>query len=307
METLANLECFVRSAEALSFSGAARRLSLTPAAVSRNIATLERNLGVRLFQRSTRRLALTEAGEQFLAGIGDKLDGLQAVIADVANERGEPAGTLKVSMPFTLGLRYILPALPAFRAHFPAVRIDWHLDNRPVDLIAEAFDAAIGGGFELAGGIIARRLAPAHLVAVAAPAYMVDRDRPQTPGDLAMLDGIAIRFGSTGRVREWAMRNAAGREEAVTLRPTIIFNDPAPATQAALMGLGVALLAMPDVLPYLENGLLVRLLPSWFADAGIISLYHATPTLLPRKTRLFIDFITEHFRSEGLAERFCAI
>jgi DNA-binding transcriptional LysR family regulator len=84
METLANLECFVRSAEVLSFSGAARRLSLTPAAVSRNVAALERNLGVRLFQRSTRRLALTEAGERFLAGIGDKLDGLQAVIAHVA-------------------------------------------------------------------------------------------------------------------------------------------------------------------------------------------------------------------------------
>src|SRR5262249_12824902 len=153
METLANLESFVRSGETLSFSEAARRLSLTPAAVSRNVAMLERNLGVRLFQRSTRRLALTEAGERFLAGVGGDLDRLQAAIAAATDERGAPAGTLKVSMPFTLGMRHILPMLPTFRERYPAVRIDWHLDNRPVDLIAEGFDAAIGGGFELAGGI----------------------------------------------------------------------------------------------------------------------------------------------------------
>ena len=307
METLANLECFVRSAEVLSFSEAARRLSLTPAAVSRNVAALERNLGVRLFQRSTRRLALTEAGERFLAGIGDKLDGLQAVIADVTNECGEPAGCLKVSMPFTLGTRYILPLLPGFRARYPAIRIDWHLDNRPVDLIAEGFDAAVGGGFELANSIVARRLAPAHLIAVAAPAYMANRAVPQTPGDLGTLDGIALRFGSTGRLRQWTMRDAAGREEAVSLRPEIILNDPVPAMEAALMGLGVALLAVPDVLPHLSNGLLVRLLPGWFVDAGAISLYHAIPTLTPRKTQMFINFITDHFRAEKLAERFRAI
>lgn len=306
METLANLGCFVRSAETLSFSEAARRLSLTPATVSRNVAMLERNLGVRLFQRSTRRLALTEAGERFLAGIGDKFEGLQAAIADAADERGAPAGTLRVSMPFTLGMRHVLPLLPAFRERYPAVRIDWHLDNRPVDLIAEGFDAAIGGGFELAGGIIARRLAPAHIVAVAAPAYMAGRPLPTAPGDLATLDSIALRFGTTGRLPEWTMRDVAGREEAVPLRPTVILNDPAPMIEAARMGLGVALLALLDVLPHLADGSLVRLLPDWFADAGVISLYHASPSLLPRKTRVFIDFITDHFRSEKLAERFRA-
>jgi DNA-binding transcriptional LysR family regulator len=307
METLANLECFVRSAETLSFSEAARRLSLTPAAVSRNVAALERNLGVRLFQRSTRRLALTEAGERFLGGIDDKLDGLQAVIADIANERGEPAGTLKVSLPLTLGMRYILPLLPDFRVRYPAVRIDWHLDNRPVDLIAEGFDAAIGGGFELGGGIIARRLAPAHLVAVAAPSYMAGRTAPTAPGDLAAFAGIAMRIGSTGRLSDWTMRDMAGREEAVPVRPAIILNDPVPIAEAALLGLGVALLAVPDVLPHLGNGSLIRLLPGWFADRGAIALYHATPTLLPRKTRVFIDFITGHFHAKQLAERFSAI
>src|SRR3981189_3284394 len=99
METLANLESFARSAEEGSFSAAARRMAVTPAAISRNVAMLERNLGIKLFQRSTRKLTLTEAGERFFAQISDKLDGLQAAIIDVAAERHEPAGTLKISLP----------------------------------------------------------------------------------------------------------------------------------------------------------------------------------------------------------------
>ena len=130
METLANLESFVRSAEAGSFSVAARRLSLTPAAVSRNVAILERNLGVRLFQRTTRKLTLTEAGERFLLAMQDHLQGLQAAIADAATDRGEPAGVLKVSMGLTFGADYILPLLPGFLARYPNIRPDWRFETR---------------------------------------------------------------------------------------------------------------------------------------------------------------------------------
>ena len=112
METLSNLEAFVRSAEAGGFSGAARRLSLTPAAVSRNVAMLERNLGVRLFHRSTRKLTLTEAGERFLHAISGDLERLQESIAAVATDTGEPVGAIKVSMSLTFGVDYIVPLLP---------------------------------------------------------------------------------------------------------------------------------------------------------------------------------------------------
>src|SRR3979411_484129 len=122
METLANLESFVRSAEMGGFSAAARRLSLTPAAVSRNVAMLERNLGIRLFQRSTRKLTLTEAGERFLHAIQGNLDEWQASIASVATDRGEPAGVLKVSMGMMFGVEYILPLLPEFLKRYPHVR-----------------------------------------------------------------------------------------------------------------------------------------------------------------------------------------
>ncbi|MBT8766495.1 LysR family transcriptional regulator [Metapseudomonas boanensis] len=304
METLANLESFVRSAETGSFSAAARRLALTPAAVSRNVAMLERNIGVRLFQRSTRKLTLTEAGERFLEAIGGNLEALQAAIASVGADQGEPAGVLKVSMAPSFGMTYLLPLLPAFRARYPQVRPEWHLENRSVDLIAEGYDVAIGGGFELSSGVVSRPVAPAHIIAVASPAYLAGRAVPTSPEELADFDGIVMRSTRTGRVRHWTMRDVAGAEMAAHLPETIMLNDPAAMREAALLNQGVALLAVPDVLPWLERGELVRLLPRWYADAGSISIYYASRTLLPGKTRAFIDFVTETFARERLAERF---
>jgi DNA-binding transcriptional LysR family regulator len=304
METLANLESFVRSAETGGFSAAARRLSLTPAAVSRNVAILERNLGVRLFHRSTRKLTLTEAGERLLLGIRGNLEELQASIASVATDRGEPAGVLKVSMSLSFGLDYVVPLLPEFLQRYPKVRPDWQFESRQVDLIAEGVDAAIGGGIELAPGLVSRTLAPLHIIAVASPSLMKGRTPPADPSGLAAFDGIVMRSSDSGRIRERMMRDVAGTEMAASLEETVVFDDPEAMCRAALLGLGVALIAVPHALPHLETGALVRLVPQWYCDAGPISIYYATRTLLPAKTRTFVDFVIEAFRRERLAERF---
>jgi DNA-binding transcriptional LysR family regulator len=304
METLANLESFVRSAETGGFSAAARRLALTPAAVSRNVAMLERNLGHRLFHRSTRKLTLTEAGERFLQSIEGHLDGVQAAIAAMAVERGAPAGVLKISVALTIGIDHILPLLPAFLARYPGIRPDWQFDNRQVDLIAEGFDAAIGGGIELAPGLVSRVLAPAHIIAVASPAFLKGRRKPVDPTGLKAFDGIAMRSANTGRVRQWTMRNAAGAEMPATLSERVVVSDPAALCRAAQLGLGVAMLSVPDALPHLDSGALVRLLPKWYADAGPISIYYASRSQMPAKTRVFIDFVVESFQRQRLAERF---
>lgn len=304
METFANLEAFVRSAEAGSFSAAARHLALTPAAVSRNVAMLERNIGVRLFHRSTRKLTLTEAGERFLSAIGGTLDTLQAAIADVATNAEQPTGVLKVSLPPTFGITHVLPLLPDFLSRHPLIRPEWHFENRPVDLIAEGYDAAIGGGFDLTPGVVARPLAPAHIIAVASPSYMAGRTAPADPSGLAVLQGIVMRSLHTGRVRQWTMRNAVGAELPAMLPESIVVNDPTAMREAALLGLGVALLAVPDVLQHLERGDLLRLVPRWYADAGAISVYYASRAHLPAKTRVFIDALLDLFRRDCLAERF---
>lgn len=307
METLANLESFARSAELGSFSAAARRLGLTPAAVSRNVAQLEGNLGLRLFQRSTRKLSLTEAGERFLTAVESGLDSIQTAIAEVSTQAGQPAGTLKVSMSTGFGIDWLLPLLPDFLARYPAVVPDWHFDNHQVDLIAEGFDAAIGGGVELSGGVVARELAPIHVVPVASPAYLRGKGKLKTPADLAALDGIAMRSAISGRLRIWNLRNRYGQEMAVEPKTRLVLGDPEAMTRAALMDLGVAFIAMPHALRHLESGALQRLLPDWHAEAGSISLYFAGKRLLPGKTRVFVDYLVERFRSEQLAQRFSAV
>ncbi|WP_224247876.1 LysR family transcriptional regulator [Hyalangium gracile] len=302
METLITLESFVRSAQASSFSAAARTLGLTPAAVSQNVARLEARLGVRLFQRSTRGLKLTESGERFLREVSGGLDTLQAAIANVSMSAGQPAGTLKVSMAPVFGRGYVVPLLREFLSRYPAVVPDWHLDTRPVDLIAEGFDAAIGGGFELPSGLVARELARAHVVAVASPAYLGRIAPPRKPEDLRELEGLLLRAPQSGRIRSWPLRSRSGEEASGEMRPRMILNDPEALTHCALMGLGIAFVSMPDALPHLKEGTLVRVLPDWYADIGPIALYYAGHRQLPAKTRVFVDFVVEEFKRQGLAK-----
>lgn len=303
MESLVTLESFARSAELGSFSAAARRLGLTPAAVSRNIAVLERNLRVRLFHRSTRNLTLTDEGERFLQAIGGHLNGLQVAITEVASG-GEPAGLLKVSASLDFGNAHILPLLPDFMRRYPRVRPDFHFESRQVDLIAEGFDVAIGGGVELSAGLTSRVVAPMHVIAVATPALMQGRTPPVDPSQLAEFPGVVMRSQRTGRVQQRIMRDIAGNEMPAIQPETVVVNDTAALSRAAQLGLGITLLSVPDALPHIERGGLVRLLPRWYADLGAISLYYASKTLLPGKTRVFIDHVTETFRRERLAERF---
>ena len=303
MADLSLLTSFVRAAEHGSFSAAARSLGVTAAAVSKNVAHLEAHVGVRLFHRSTRRLALTGGGERFLAQVRDPLASLDAAIAGIRDDGDEPAGTLKVSMGQALGRNFLVPLLNEFLDRCPAVVPDWHFENRPVDLIGEGFDAAIGGGFELAPGVVSRDLAPAHIIAVASPDYMHRRRRPKDPSGLAPFDGIVMRSERTGRLRQWMMVNAAGERMPVELKETVVLNDPAAMCRAARLGLGVALVAVPEALPHLETGALVRLLPQWYADLGSISLYYASRAQMAPKTRAFIDFIVDEFRSRRWARR----
>lgn len=306
METLTNLESFIRSAECGSFSAAARRMGVTPAAISRNVAMLERNLGVRLFQRSNRSLSLTEDGDRFLASVTDGVESIQSAIANVTTNSGKPAGMLKVSVALTFGLDHVLPLLPSFIERYPDVRLDWSFENRQVDLIGEGFDVAIGGGMELAPGVVAQRLAPLHVIAVASPAYLESCPLPQHPHELAMLDGLSMRSAQTGRRRIWKIRNREGVETTLEHQARLVANDPEALCRMALMDLGVAMVAMPFVVRHLESGALRRVLPDWHADLGPISIYYASRKLLPAKTRAFVDHVTTEFRERNLAQRFSA-
>ncbi len=307
MENFSSIECFVRSAEVGSFAEAARRLSLTPAAVGKSVARLEARLGVRLFQRSTRSLTLTEAGQRFLTEVAASFTTIQNAVANLASAEGQPAGTLKVSMGTIFGRLYIVPLLAEFLRRYPAITPDWHFDNRQVDLIGQGFDAAIGGGFDLPQGVVARKLAPAHRVLVASPGYLAGQPAIDQPEDLQNHPGILIRSPQTGRIRSWPLTSRDHQYSPLDLKPRMTMSDSEAACSAAEQGLGIALVSMPFAVPYLRSGQLLRVLPDWYVDDGNISLYYTEHKLSPGKTRAFVDFVLEQFAQQGLSAAFSAL
>jgi DNA-binding transcriptional LysR family regulator len=299
-----HLDAFVAAADANSFSAAARKLGLSPAAVSKSIARLEAGLGVRLFQRSTRSLSLTAEGERLYRQVRLPWNEIDDALAGLRQGAGKPAGTLKVALAPAVGRLYVVPLLETFLRLYPDVVPDLYFENRQVDLIAEGFDVAIGGGIELTESLIARELAPVRSRLVAAPSYLAHSPAPARPEDLVRHRGLLRRSTGTGRLMPWALRNEAGREVVAGVRPVAVLDDPEAIARAAVSGLGVALLPMPHILPLLESGELVRVLPDWHADTRSLSIYYSSRKLIPAKVRVFVDHVVEQFRAQGHARRF---
>jgi DNA-binding transcriptional LysR family regulator len=292
-----HLDSFVATADEGSFSAAARRLGLTPAAVSKSVARLEAGLGVRLFQRSTRSLSLTTEGEQLYRQVRLPWSEIGDALADLRQGAGRPAGTLKVSMAPAVGRTYFVPLLDGFLAQYPDIVPDLYFENRQVDLVAEGFDVAIGGGIELTEGLIARELAQVRIVLAAAPSYLARFPAPDEPEGLARHRGLLRRSIASGRLVPWALKNDEGREVVAAVRPVAVLDDPEAIARAAACGLGIAMLPLPHALPLLESGELVRILPAWHAETRPLSIYYASRKLLPAKVRVFVDYIVEQFRA----------
>ncbi|MFT3710280.1 MAG: LysR family transcriptional regulator [Archangium sp.] len=306
METLATIEAFVRSAETASFSAAARKLAITPAAVSKSVAKLEDSLGVRLFQRTTRKITLTEAGEQFLANASKGLTTLHEAFAAASGQREEPTGTLRVSLAPSFGRQYVLPVLTPYLAKCPKVTPEFHFENRQVDLISEGYDVAVGAGLELSSGLVARELARIHIIAVSSKAYVKKHGAPKHPRELEEHQIVAFRSPRTGKRRAWSLRNQRAQEVLVDPKPRVMLGEVEAMESAVIAGAGIALLPTSEVLDELERGTLVRVLPDWYGDGGPLLIYFSSARLLPMRTRVFVDLVAARFKDEKLAQRFRA-
>ena len=301
MDDLRSLESFLKTVEAGSFSAAASRLGLTPAAVSKHVAKLERGLGARLFQRTTRSLTLTEAGERLYAEAAGPARTLVQALATLTERDTQPAGTLRVSLGPGFGRQYVLPLMPAFLARYPNIRLDWSFENRHVDLVKEGFDAAIGAGVEADANVVARRLLPIKLLTVASPAYLAAYGTPTTLADLAGHDCIRLRSATTGRLRDWAF-NVNGETMTVPVDGRLVLTDLDAICDAALAGMGLARLGAHHVLPHLEDRRLVQVLTDFPSPTGTMYVYYAHYRLTPPKVRALVDFLTEAFtRNDWLA------
>ena len=279
---------FVAVAEAGSLSAAARALRLSPAMVSKRLQRLEQRLGVTLVHRTTRRLALTTAGERFRADLGDILGALDAAEARVTGARTAPAGPLHVSAPTSFGRLHVAPHLGRFVAACPAVELRFDLDDGFVDLFGARVDCAIRIVAEVPETVVAHRLATSRRILCAAPSYLADIGTPEQVDDLS-----AHRLLAADGQMPWRLVSG-GRATLVTQPSYVRTNSSEMVRELALGGVGIALRSLWDVGDALASGQLVRVLPDWegSTDVGIYAVHLRSPAV-PAAVTAFIDFLRE--------------
>lgn len=292
MDTFTRMRTFVQVVDAGGFSAAARAMSKSKALVSKYVRDLEDELGVRLLNRTTRRLSLTEVGQAYYREAGDILQRLDDLATSIGDTHREPRGLLRVAAPRTFADGILGRAFADFLLAEPRIALEVHLDDRFVDLVEDGYDVAIRVTELADSSLIARRLAPFAAVLTASPAFLAAHGPIDHPADLAHLPAIVdsnIRSRATWHF-EWQ-----GERVAVNVKPRMEVNSPEVTVKAVVAGLGVGLL--PDVIaaPALEAGLLVRLLPgSESRNAGIYAVYPHRRHL-SGKVRVFVDFLADWF------------
>lgn len=293
MDAIEGLPVFVRTVREGSFSAAARALDLTPSAVSKQISRLEDRLSVRLFNRTTRRLSLTEEGAAFFERASRILADLEDAAEAVSSLKAVPRGRLRVTMPTAYGVIHLLPALPDYTARHPEVTLEIDLNDRIVNMIEEGFDLALRVGDLEDSSLIGRRLAANRRVLAAAPGYLAARGVPQVPQELAEHNCLVYTYRA--QRYDWHLVDDAGRESLVPVAGNLETNNPMMLRAAALAGLGVVLLPLWIIGPDLKAGRLKQLLPAYHWPDSAIHVVYPPGRHLSARVRSFVDFLVERF------------
>lgn len=292
MTDLNSLMIFAKVAEANSFSEAARRLSMPTSTVSRRIAELEAQLGVRLLERSTRSLRLTDVGSEVLeyaqrtAELGDAVDNI------VSNVASNISGVLRLSAPPSISDSLVVPLVGAFQASYPNIRVSIFVTERFVDHIAEGIDLAFRRGALADSTLIARRILTFRHQLVASPAYLKKHKPPRTPRDL--LGHRLLAFSYWNPENSWSLAHANGKDkESLRFDPHLSINDYVGLAHALLAGAGIGELP-PIVQPELmRDGRLVEVMPNWRFRPFNLSVVHLGNRYIPRSVRLFKEFAAQ--------------
>jgi DNA-binding transcriptional LysR family regulator len=290
------VELFAAVARRGSFAGVAKERNVDPSSVSRAIADLEVELGLRLFQRTTRSMTLTEAGDIYLARVEPLLEELARAREAAAQVTGSPRGLLRITASVTFGQMRIVPLLPAFAARYPDLKIEGVFTDANVDLVADRIDLAIRLAPTVEGDLIAAKLMDTRYRVVASPAYLASHPPLARPSDLAAHKVLLFTIKAF-RTR-WLFRDAGGREEAVPISGDVTLAPAGSLLTAALAGLGPALL--PDWLvdDAIAAGTLVDIFPAYRAAATTFEtaawLVYPSRAYLPNKVRAMADFLREN-------------
>lgn len=292
-EPLAGLSVFRVVARLGSFSRAAAHLDVTASAVSQKIRGLETRLGVRLFHRTSRQVALTEVGQAFLAQITAPLEHLDRALEQLGADRDQPAGLLRINLSQLAADLLVVPKLQAFLARYPRVQVELFIDNALTDLIGGGFDAGIRLGETLARDMVARPLDQGQRqIVVAAPDYLRRRGVPQTPAELADHDCIRFRFPGSGRLPSWTFL-VAGAVVEVSVQGRLIFTDDRLVRESARAGLGLSRQFNGSVQADLAAGRLIEVLAAHAMpqQPGFFVYFPAREMVAP-KLRAFIEFFS---------------
>jgi DNA-binding transcriptional LysR family regulator len=299
---LQGLEIFVSVAQERGFSAAARKLGVSPSAVSQAVRALERRVGATLLVRTTRSVNLTEAGQQLFARVAPALNDASAALNDLTQSRGKVKGTLRLTVGRVALPQIVEPVLPLLLAEHPELTVEVSVDDRVVDIVAQGFDAGIRLEEAIEPDLGAARLAePFRFVVVGAPSYFSRCGRPEQPKDLIHHDCIGFRK-SSGYLYRWEFERGQ-REEAVAVQGRLVCNDAALMLHSAVQGLGLAYLMEPQVGPLLARGELEIVLedyaprvPGWF-------LCFARGAERQPKLRAFIDAARQVLSPKGRRSR----
>lgn len=291
MNQIKGVLAFVASADAQSFTGAARMLDVSPQAIASSIARLEAELNVRLFYRTTRSISLTDEGEALLSRVGPTLAEFNEAIASAREAGAAPSGVLRVSTAAAFGRRYLLPQIPLFHERYPGVRLDVSMTDQKVNLVSAGFDVAIRGGKLMDSTLITRRVSALTMVYVASPAYLKKCGVPRTPEALANHQTIALKFVMGAQVA-WEFRV---RGKSVTFEPkspTLTLSDTDLIGDAAVAGMGVARMALHFAWPHLQAGTL-KLLLTPFNDPSTreMVIHYPHREHVPTRVKVFVDFM----------------
>ncbi|OAP38197.1 LysR family transcriptional regulator [Sinorhizobium glycinis] len=283
---------FLAVVEEGDFSAAARRLRMTPSAVSKIIGRLETRLGVRLLQRSTRSISLTAEGHSYAESARRILSDLDE--AELAIQPGaEPRGRLRVSLPSAFGHRLIVPMLPDFIGRYPAIELELDFSDAIVDLVNGDADVAVRVAAQSDSTLVTRRLAPNRRVICAAPSYLERRGIPKTPEDLEK--HVCLGITARGRLNIWEF-DEGGRRRAMRIRSSVEANSTEALRRLALAGIGIVRLSEILVGPDISEGRLKPVLTDCnHAEAEPISVVYPHRRFLSPRVRVFVDFLVEQF------------
>lgn len=293
MADLDNVLTFLRVVERGGFTAAATQLGVPLTSVSRRVRALEDELGVQLLYRTTRRVAVTDAGREYYERCVRAEELLEEADRAIRATLTEPEGTLRILTPYAPGLMVLEPALIEFRRHYPRVQLLITYDNKPLDLIEHGFDVALRVGPIPDSGYSMRALGRSRQQLAASPAYLDHVGRPATPQDLLAHDLLAV--GDAPLVR-WKLVNETGATSEVTAKPVLVSSESATVIRQAASGAGIGLISYQLMAPRITQGLLEMVLPQWRRANDLeISALFPTRATLDRKVRAFVDFAAEIF------------